>query len=89
MITDVRIQGLRGIRTGEVSGITALTVLVGPNGSGKSTVLDVLLIAANREPLEGIDFAVRRTPAAARDSGTLALLERRTRRTGAADCHTR
>ena len=50
MITAVEIENLRGIRQGRHDGLTALTVLTGVNGSGKSTVLDALLLGANRSP---------------------------------------
>ncbi len=60
MIRAVEIKGLRGIRTGSLTDLTPLVVLVGPNGSGKSTILDALLIAANPKPAEGIGQAVER-----------------------------
>ena len=46
MITHLKIEGLRGIRTGQLDDLTPITILVGPNSSGKSTVLDALLLAA-------------------------------------------
>lgn len=61
MITDVRIEGLRGIREGEIGGLGPLVVLVGPNGCGKSTVLDALHIGAG-DPVEAIARAVGRRP---------------------------
>ncbi len=60
MITSVRIESLRGIRTGLVEGLTELSVLVGPNNSGKSTVLDALLIGAHPVPRDAIAHVVRR-----------------------------
>ncbi|MCI0463641.1 MAG: AAA family ATPase [Gemmataceae bacterium] len=60
MIRSVEIKGLRGIRTGSLTDLTPLVVLVGPNGAGKSTILDALLIAANPRPPEGIGQAVER-----------------------------
>jgi hypothetical protein len=62
MIDTVEIQDLRGIREGQLTGLTPLTVLVGPSGSGKSTILDGLLIGGGREPLDGVDLAVHRSP---------------------------
>lgn len=60
MIRAVEIKGLRGIRTGSLTDLTPLVVLVGPNGSGKSTVLDALLIAANPRPPDAIGQAAER-----------------------------
>jgi predicted ATPase len=60
VITQVRIESLRGIRTGLVEGLEPLSVLVGPNNSGKSTVLDALLIGAHPVPRAGIGHVVRR-----------------------------
>jgi energy-coupling factor transporter ATP-binding protein EcfA2 len=60
VIRGVEIKGLRGIRTGSLTDLTRLVVLVGPNGSGKSTILDALLIAANPHPPDGIGQAVER-----------------------------
>ncbi len=60
MIRAVEIKGLRGIRTGSLTDLTPLVVLVGPNGAGKSTILDALLIAANPQPPEAIGQAVER-----------------------------
>jgi energy-coupling factor transporter ATP-binding protein EcfA2 len=60
VIRAVEIKGLRGVRTGSLTDLTPLVVLVGPNGSGKSTILDALLIAANPRPSEGIGQAVER-----------------------------
>src|SRR5262249_28211218 len=54
MVRSLQIQGLRGIREGNLVDLTPLRVLVGPNGSGKSTVLDALFIAANPTPGEAI-----------------------------------
>jgi energy-coupling factor transporter ATP-binding protein EcfA2 len=60
VITGVEIQGLRGIRTGKLEGLTPLTVLVGPSGAGKSTILDALLIAASRSPGDAIGRVIQR-----------------------------
>ncbi len=60
MITSVRIESLRGIRTGVVEGLGPLSVLIGPNNSGKSTVLDALLIGAHPVPAEAIGPVVQR-----------------------------
>ena len=45
MITSIRIQGLRGIRDGQIDGLAPLTMIVGANGCGKSTVLEALGVA--------------------------------------------
>ncbi len=60
MITSITIDGLRGIRHGEVAGLGGLSILVGPNGCGKSTVLDALLIGASPWPARAVCRVVRR-----------------------------
>ncbi|WP_437767785.1 AAA family ATPase [Sorangium sp. So ce281] len=60
MISAVHVERLRGIRTGRLSELTPLTVLVGPSGAGKSTILDALLIAAGGAPGDAIGRVVRR-----------------------------
>ncbi|MBI1918058.1 MAG: AAA family ATPase [Planctomycetes bacterium] len=54
MIQAVEIKGLRGIRSGSLTDLTPLVVLVGPNGSGKSTVIEGILIAASPTTAEAI-----------------------------------
>jgi hypothetical protein len=46
MITKVGIENLRGIRSGELDGLAAVSVLVGPNNSGKSTCLEAIELAS-------------------------------------------
>src|SRR5207244_234742 len=60
VIRSLEIKGLRGIRTGSLTDLTPLVVLVGPNGAGKSTILEALLIAANSRPPEAIGEAADR-----------------------------
>lgn len=47
VITAIRVERLRGIRSGQIEALSPLSVMVGPNGSGKSTVLDALLLGAS------------------------------------------
>jgi len=54
------IKNLRGIREGQLEGLTPLVVLVGPNGSGKSTVLDALWIGASATPGRTVGEVVAR-----------------------------
>jgi predicted ATPase len=63
MISSVRIQNLRGIREGEITGLAPLSVVVGPNATGKSTVLDALLLGAHRYPAVAVGMAVERRAA--------------------------
>ncbi len=60
MISSVEIQGLRGIRTGELKEFTPLVILVGPNASGKSTVLEAILVGGSPTPGDAIGRSVRR-----------------------------
>lgn len=60
MLSGVRIEGLRGIRSGHLAEISPLTVMVGPSGSGKSTILDALLIAQSGSPGDAIGRVIRR-----------------------------
>ncbi len=50
MFTSIHIQNFRGIRSGTLSQLAPLTVLIGPNGCGKSTVLESIEIAATGDP---------------------------------------
>lgn len=54
MLKRIKIENLRGIREGEIDGLTRLVVLVGPNGSGKSTVLEGLFVGASRHPATAV-----------------------------------
>lgn len=60
MISSIGIENLRGIETGQLDGLTPLTILTGPNACGKSTVLDGLFIAASPTPEEALGKAVQR-----------------------------
>ncbi len=60
MIKSVQIENFRGIREGKLGDLTPLVVLVGPNGCGKSTVLDALLIGANRNSKQAATEVVKR-----------------------------
>lgn len=60
MLKRIKIENLRGIREGEIDGLTRLVVLVGPNGSGKSTVLEGALVAGARYPADAIGIVARR-----------------------------
>lgn len=63
MITSLSIDNLRGVRSGRLDELTALTVLAGGNGCGKSTIVDALLIAAHPELERGLAQALTRHPA--------------------------
>jgi predicted ATPase len=60
MIRSLSVERLRGIRVGQLEGLTSLTVFVGKNGCGKSTLLESLLIAAAQSPGDAIGDAIRR-----------------------------
>lgn len=46
-LTKIRIENFRGIREGEIDGLTDVNILVGRNNSGKSTVLEAISISAS------------------------------------------
>lgn len=75
MITSIEIENFRGIRTGRLEGLGALTVLTGPNGCGKSSVLDALLIGAHWIPGEAVGRAINRRTGAI-DGGRWLFLDR-------------
>lgn len=45
MLTELSVQGIRGITKAELTGLSAVTMLVGPNGCGKSTMLEAVALA--------------------------------------------
>lgn len=60
MIRRVQIQGLRGIREGELADLTPLVVIVGPNAAGKSTLLDAVMLGAAADPPKALAQVVGR-----------------------------
>lgn len=60
MIRSIAIERIRGIRSGALTDLSPLTVLVGRNGCAKSTLLESLLIGAATSPGDAIGHAVRR-----------------------------
>jgi energy-coupling factor transporter ATP-binding protein EcfA2 len=59
-LTELRIQGYRGIKDSDVLRFAPLTVLVGPNGCGKSTVLDAAMLAVAASPRRALAVAAAR-----------------------------
>ena len=60
MIRSVAIERLRGIRSGDVAGLTGISILVGPNSAGKSTVLDAIYIGAAFNPAQAVQEVLAR-----------------------------
>ncbi len=61
VLRALRIRNLRGIRSGEVTGLTRLNVFVGPNGCGKTTVLEAAHIGTESRPLRAFAESVARS----------------------------
>lgn len=60
MLKRIKIENLRGIREGQIDGLTRLVVLVGANGSGKSTILEGAFIGGSQQPAAAVGAVVRR-----------------------------
>ncbi len=60
LISKVRIEGFRSIRSAELSDLQALCALAGPNNSGKSNVLRALNAFFNDETDHGVPLEVDR-----------------------------
>ncbi len=60
MIKHLSIRDLRGIKSGKICNLAPITFLIGPNNSGKSTILDALLISANRDPSAAVNSVLQR-----------------------------
>src|SRR5262245_38641647 len=61
-LTEIEVEGFRGIATGRIAGLAPLTVLVGPNSSGKSSVLEALYLSVTNRPVNGLFHCIRRRP---------------------------
>jgi predicted ATPase len=60
VITKLAIENLRGIRKGELDGLSQVSVLVGPNNSGKSTCLEAIEIVGTGADLGRLDACISR-----------------------------
>ncbi|MBN1346558.1 MAG: AAA family ATPase [Phycisphaerae bacterium] len=56
MIRSIEIKRFRGIRSGRLDDLPALTVLVGPNGAGKSTVLEAAILGSHPEQQRAVQI---------------------------------
>ena len=68
MITSIEIENLRGIAHGKLEGLTELSVIIGKNGSGKSSILDAIMIIADKDIRNSIrmqEYASARYPGTA------------------------
>ncbi len=66
MLKSIEINNLRGIETGRLDDLAALTILVGANGCGKSTVLDAIAIGTQPDRGSAIKDAIDRRPSVGR-----------------------
>lgn len=54
MIHRLRIEGFRGVSSGDLVGFAPLTLVLGPTGAGKTAVLDALQMVAEDPPERGV-----------------------------------
>ncbi|WP_134671699.1 AAA family ATPase [Halorussus marinus] len=47
MLTDLRINRFKGVKSGKITDLSDVNVFVGPNNAGKSTVLDSIYLLSN------------------------------------------
>jgi len=52
MLRSIEIEDLRGIKSGRLSEMTEMNIIVGPNNSGKSTILDAINLGVSPEPMK-------------------------------------
>jgi len=60
MIESVRIESLRGIKSGGLDGLSAVSILVGPNNSGKSTFLEAVEVVGHGVDGTKVEQCLRR-----------------------------
>jgi len=60
MLDKLTVTNWRGIRSGEVGGLTRLSVLLGPNGCGKTAVLEAIGFAMAESPGRALEDLVAR-----------------------------
>jgi predicted ATPase len=62
VLEAIKIANLRGVREGELEGLSRLVVLVGSNGSGKSTVLEAAFLSSYLLAGDAVGRIVQRRP---------------------------
>ena len=68
-LPSLRIEGLRGVKSLEISKLGRVTLLVGRNGTGKTTVLDAARIFAERGHVSSLLSVLRRNEEYERSAG--------------------
>ncbi len=60
MLKRINIRNFRGIREGEITELSRLSILIGPNGSGKSALIEACYVGGYRFPTIAVGYITQR-----------------------------